>query len=103
MPCVPTMPLTCLPVGDGIGAAAGGVLGNAFAEAMRDGASWVIRTTIGWWIEVPAIDLASSPAGTIRGFLLWPAAAVAVAGLIWSGVVMAISRRPESLFTAVRG
>src|SRR5690242_6197092 len=103
MPCIPAMPLTCVPVGNGIGGAAGGVLGSAFAQAMRDGASWVIRTTVGWWIEVPAIDLTSSPAGTIRGFLIWPATAVAVAGLIWAGVTVAVSRRPEPLFVAVRG
>jgi hypothetical protein len=103
MPCVPSMPLTCVPIGDAAGAAAGGVLGNTFAEAMRDGAAWVIRTTIGWWIDVPAVDLAASPADTIRGYLLWLAAAVAAAGAIWQGVVIAVSRRPEPLFTVVRG
>lgn len=103
MPCVPAVPVTCVPVGDAVGAAAGDVLGNAFAEAMRDGASWVVRTTIGWWIEVPAIDLEASPAATIRGYVLWLAAAVAVGGAIWQGVVVAVSRRPEPMFTAVRG
>jgi hypothetical protein len=103
MPCVPSMPLTCVPIGDAAGAAAGGVLGNAFAEAMRDGAAWVIRTTIGWWIEVPAVDLAASPADTIRGYLLWLAAAVAAASAIWQGAVIAVSRRPEPLFTVIRG
>jgi hypothetical protein len=96
-------PLSCVPIGDAAGAAASGVLGNAFAEAMRDGASWVIRTTIGWWIEVPAIDLAASPASTIRGYVLWLAAVVATAGAIWQGVVIAVSRRGEPFFAAVRG
>jgi hypothetical protein len=96
-------PLSCVPIGDAAGAAASGVLGNAFAEAMRDGASWVIRTTIGWWIEVPAIDLAASPASTIRGYVLWLAAVVATAGAIWQGVVIAVSRRGEPFFSAVRG
>jgi hypothetical protein len=103
VPCVPAIPVTCVPVGDAVGAAAGGVLGNAFAEAMRDGAAWVVRTTIGWWIDVPAIDLAASPATTIRGYVLWLAAAVAVGGAVWQGVVVAVSRRPEPMFMAVRG
>jgi hypothetical protein len=103
VPCIPAVPVTCVPVGDAVGSAAGGVLGNAFAEAMRDGATWIMRTTIGVWIDVPAIDLAASPASTIRGYVLWLAAAVAAGGAMWQGVVVAVSRRPEPLLSALRG
>ena len=34
--------------------------------AMRDGATWVIKTTVAWWIEVPAVDLATTPVDTWR-------------------------------------
>ena len=54
MTCIPGLPVTCLPGLPGPGDVAGGLLGNGFATAMRDGAAWVIKTTIGWWIDVPA-------------------------------------------------
>ena len=63
--CNPNVPITCLVDIPGLpGAAAGGVsdlVGNSFAAAMRDGATWVIKTTVAWWIEVPAVDLAATP------------------------------------------
>jgi len=108
LPCVPALPAGCLNgVGQAVGGAASGVIGdvvgNSFAEAMRQGATWVMKTTIGWWIDVPAIDLTSSPAGTIRGYVLWLAIAVATAGVIWQGIVMAVSRRPDPVLTVARG
>src|SRR5215218_9298635 len=98
MPCLPGLPPTCLgsAVGDVAGGLATGVLGNGFADAMRDGAAWVIKTTIGWWIAVPALDLTTSPAATIRSYVLWLAAAIAVAGVMWQGVVLALTRRPQA-------
>ena len=65
VPCDPLVPVTCVDVPDPIGEAGdavAGVIGNQFAEAMADGAGWVLRTTVGWWIDVPAVDLATSPA-----------------------------------------
>jgi hypothetical protein len=104
MPCIPGLPVTCL--GDVTGAAGGvvtGALGNGFADAMREGAAWVIKTTIGWWIDVPAIDLAASPAATIRSYVLWLAAAVAAGGIIWQGVLLAVSRRSQHALDVGRG
>ena len=105
MACIPLIPLSC--VADGIGTAAGGVastaLGNGFADAMRDGAQWVIRTTVGWWIDVPAINLATSPAPTIRGYVIWLAMLVATAGIIWQGILLAITRRSAHLLDVGRG
>src|SRR3954452_17953550 len=108
MPCIPGVPVTCIGkvidgIGGGVGDSVGNALGNSFAEAMRDGAGWVIETTIGWWINVPAIDLQASPAGTIRGYVLWIAAVVATAGVIWQGIALAISRRPEPALNVGRG
>lgn len=101
MACNPLVPPSCLL--DGAGSVATAALGNSFADAMRDGAAWVITTTVGWWIQVPAIDLARSPVDTIRGFVLWLAIAVAVAGVAWQGVLLAVSRRPEPLLNVGRG
>lgn len=108
MPCNPLIPVTC--ADDAAGAAAGAIgdaatatLGNSFADAMRDGAAWVIKTTIGWWIEIPSVDLTQAPTGQIRGYVWWLAIAVAVAGVIWQGLRMAISRKPDALVDVGRG
>lgn len=105
MACIPLIPVSC--VVDGVGSAAGSAastaLGNGFADAMRDGAQWVIRTTVGWWIDVPAIDLAASPAPTIRGYVLWLAFVIATAGIIWQGILLALTRRSAHLLDVGRG
>jgi hypothetical protein len=108
MPCNPLIPVTCAGdvIGAGIGAAgdaAAASLGNSFADAMREGATWVIKTTIGWWIDVPSVDLTAAPVDQIRGYVWWVAIAVAVAGVTWQGLRMAISRKPDPLFDIGRG
>jgi len=108
MPCSPLDPLSCATgaVGAVVGSAATAAsvtLGNSFADAMRDGAAWVISTTIGWWLEVPSIDLTSSPAVNIRGYVWWLALVVAAAGAIWQGLRMAITHRSDPLLDVGRG
>src|SRR5215212_1479820 len=105
MACIPGLPAACLgSAASGISAnLATGVLGNGFADAMRDGAAWVIKTTIGWWIDVPALDLATSPAATIRSYVLWVALVVAVGEVIWQGILLAVTRRPEPALDVGRG
>ncbi len=108
MPCNPLIPVTCagevIAGGAGaVGDAAAASLGNSFADAMRDGATWVITTTIGWWVDVPSIDLSEAPVGQIRGYVWWLAIAIAVAGVTWQGLRMAISRKPDPLFDIGRG
>jgi hypothetical protein len=65
--------------------AATGALGNSFADAMRDGAQWVIRSTVGWWVDVPAVNLTASPASAIRGYVMWLAVVVTTGGVMWQG------------------
>ena len=105
MACIPVIPASC--VLDAIGGAAGGAattaLGNGFADAMRDGAQWVIRTTVGWWIDVPPIDLTTSPAPTIRGYVVWLAMVIATAGIIWQGILLAVTRRSAHVLDVGRG
>lgn len=97
-------PASCLASALASGAdAAVGAVSTTFAETIRDGAEWVIKTTVGWWIDVPAIDLEASPAVRIRGYVMWLAVVVAAGGVIWQGIVMAVSRRPEPAFTVARG
>lgn len=105
MTCQPLVPATC--VVDGAGSAIGGAvsstLGNTFADSMRDGATWVIKTTIAWWIEVPAIDLGRTPVDAIRGYVLWLAIVVSVVGVMWQAILLMLSRRPEPLLNVGRG
>src|SRR3954454_8380602 len=105
MSCIPIIPASCVVDGLGgfVGDAATGALGNGFAEAMRGGAQWVIRTTVGWWVDVPAIDLTTSPAATIRGYVMWLAAIVATGGVIWQGILVALTRRSAHLLDVGRG
>lgn len=106
MPCDPLVPVTCVNLPDPIGEAGdavAGALGNQFAEAMADGAGWVLRTTVGWWVDVPAVDLVTSPAMTIRGYVLWVAVAVATVGVMWQGVRLTLSRRADPLIGVGRG
>src|SRR4051794_39686013 len=104
MACLPGSPLACLGTpGDAAGGVVTGMLGNGFADAMRDGAAWVIKTTIGWWIAVPSLELIGSPAATIRTYVLWLAVVAAAAGVIWQGIVLAVSRRPEPALDVGRG
>jgi hypothetical protein len=101
MVCIPAIPSTCIV--DSAVDAASGALGNAFADAMRDGAAWVIETTVGWWVDVPSIDLTRSPAEALRGYVLWLALVIATAGVIWQGIQLAISRKPDPLLSVGRG
>jgi hypothetical protein len=112
MNCNPMIPATCLVAAggqaastavDGAVGSAVGVASDGFAAAIRSGSVWVVKTTIAWWIDVPAIDLNTSPVATIRGYVQWIAVLVAVAGVIWQGTLMAISRRPEPVLAVGRG
>ena len=104
MDCVPLIPATCLPAAAAAGAqAVTGSVADTFAETIRQGAIWIVKATVAWWVEVPAIDLNSSPAGTIRGYVLGLAALVAVGGVIWQGILLAVSRRPEPVLAVGRG
>ena len=78
-------------------------LATASPRRCVDGAAWVIKTTVAWWIEVPAVDLGTTPVDTIRGYVLSLAVVVAVAGVIWQGILLALSRRPQPLLNVGRG
>jgi hypothetical protein len=92
----PFNPARC--VSDAVGGAVGGAVRwgvDGFADALREGAEWVMRSTVGWWLNIPSIDLASSPAGRIRSLVMAVSALVAVAGLMWGGIRMAVTRRGD--------
>jgi hypothetical protein len=76
---------------------------NGLAEALRGGAKEVLDTTMGWWVNVPSIDLAATPVQQIQAQVRWLAIAVAVAGVIWQGFRMTISRKPGPLLDIGRG
>jgi hypothetical protein len=103
MSCSPGLdfnPLDCPgAVVDGIASATG----NALADAMRSGSSWVLKETTGWWLQVPAIDISASPAAAIRSLTLPLAIIIATAGIIWQGIVMVSSRKKDPLLNVGRG
>jgi len=101
MPCDVLDPASCV-VG-AVADAATASLGNSFADAMREGATWVIKTTIGWWVEVPAIDVTNSPALAIREDVWWLSLVIAAAGVTWQGLRMAITHRLDPLLDIGRG
>lgn len=101
MACTLTDPAGCV-VG-AVADAATASLGNSFADAMREGATWVIKTTIGWWVEVPAIDVTNSPALAIRDDVWWLSLVIAAAGVTWQGLRMAITHRLDPLLDIGRG
>jgi hypothetical protein len=76
---------------------------NGLADSLRDGAKWVMETTMGWWINVPSIDLQATPVQQIQAQVRWLAVAVAVAGVIWQGFRMAVMRKPHPLIDVGRG
>ncbi len=103
--CAPATPVTCAPDAVDVlgGSAVLAPLGDPFAEAMRGGAAWVMESTLGWWVGVPAVDLATSPAVAIRGWVLWLSLAVATVGVMWQGIQLMLSRRPDPLLGIGRG
>jgi hypothetical protein len=55
-----------------------------------------MRTMVGWWLNIPSIDLASSPATRIRSLVLVVSAVVAAAGMIWGGIRIAVTRKGDA-------
>ncbi len=77
--------------------------GNAFADAMRSGAKWVIENTVAWWVKPDAIDLSKTPIDTLQSWMLPIAMAVAVLGVIVAGIKMILSRKGEPLIQVGKG
>ena len=90
-PC-PIDPTACA------GAVVGGIANSAvegLAEALREGSKFIIKTSVGWWLNVDSIDLQGSGAQAMRGQLRYVALAVAIGGMMWGGLRMAIRRNSE--------
>ena len=93
--------------GSVIGAAAGTAADDALsgiAGAIQAGVSWIVTSSIDWWVQLPSPDLAAEPAvGRLQQWTLPIAVAVAVAGLIIAGTRMALSRKANPLIDAGSG
>lgn len=76
---------------------------SAFAGAMRDAAVWAMQNAATWWLNIPSINIGTAPVGFIRTAVAFPATAIAVGGVIWAGIRMAISRKAEPLWDVVTG
>jgi hypothetical protein len=101
MLCPPTDPAKCLT--DGLASAAANGAAGGLADTLKDGANWVMTTAMGWWVNVPSIDLKATPVQQIQGQVRWIALAVAVAGMTWQGIRMAVSRKPGPIFDIGKG
>jgi len=92
-----TDPIGCVTdVVGGVGSTVAKAGAEGLADAFRDGAKWVIKTTVGWWLNIPSIDIASSPAGEIRRDVLYISLVVAVGGMMWGGIRLAFRRKSEA-------
>ena len=63
----------------------------------------MITNTVGWWINVPSIDLEQTPVQDIQHVVFWLALCVAVAGVVWQGIRMVLTRKPNGLVDIGRG
>jgi hypothetical protein len=94
-------------VGSVIGAAAGTAADDVLsgiAGAIQSGVSWIVTSSIDWWVQLPSPDLTAEPAvGRLQQWTLPIAVAVAVAGLIIAGARMALSRKANPLIDAGSG
>jgi hypothetical protein len=98
--CGITSPLPCI-VGREV--ANSGV--DALANAISEGMVALITETVTWWIDVPSIDLTAQDnvVHTLRGFMMPMAILVAVAGLMFAGIRMTLSRKGDPLIDIGRG
>ena len=85
------------------GAVAESMIGQ-FADMVRDAQTWVITSTVTWWLSLPPVDVASAPAArTVQQWMLPFALLVAVGGIMWQSLLMIINRKGEPLVTVVKG
>src|SRR6266702_4294198 len=106
MSCPVLINPACL-AGKVIGAVAGAAANDALsgiASAIQSGVSWIVTSSITWWVQVPSPDLAGQPAvSRLQQWMLPLAAAVAVLGLIIAGGKMALTRKANPLIDAGSG
>ncbi|MGH8420752.1 MAG: hypothetical protein ACRER3_00160 [Pseudomonas fluorescens] len=77
---------------------------ESFAAAIRDGMEWVIKATLSWWINTDSLsDGSDSIIEQIRDLVLPIAAFVAVCGVMYQGIRMMITRKPDPLIDVARG
>jgi len=93
--------------GAAVGAAAGKAAGSAvdaFADAVRGGVGDIIKALLTWWVKSPSIVPGQTDSITNLQHALLPVTVlVAVAALIWNGVLMAVRRKPDPLWNAGTG
>lgn len=85
-------------ISDTVGGVIGGVAKagvEGLADALREGASWVITTSFGWWIAIPSINLEASAVDSIRSNTAYLSLVVASIGMIWGGVRLAFRRKAD--------
>src|SRR6266568_38492 len=106
MSCPVLINPACL-AGKVIGAVAGAAANDALsgiASAIQSGVSWIVTSSITWWVQVPSPDLAGQPAvSRLQQWMLPLAAAVAVLGLVIAGGKMTLTRKANPLIDVGSG
>ncbi len=92
----------------------GGIIGGfvddavqGLANALREGSEFIIKTTAAWWINIDSIDLsegnvsnpspdAGSPVQRLNQLVLPISFAVAIAGMIWGGIRLAVKKKSDA-------
>lgn len=96
----PLNPLDC--VKDAGGAATDSAVG-ALADAVRSAVVDIVKATLTWWIHQPSLDVTQAPIARLQALLLPVTVIVAVGSMMWQGIRMTLSRRPDPLFDIGRG
>jgi hypothetical protein len=103
MACGIDDPLACIPPGPAEAVVQSGV--DALAKAIAEAVASLVRNTVAWWVDVPSIDVSAetSVVSSLRSYALPVAVAVAVGGVMWAGIRMALSGKANPLLDVGRG
>jgi hypothetical protein len=100
MACTPWDPTSC---SDEIGRAVAEASLGLVADAVTEATIWVITTSVSWWVTVPSIDVEDSPAESIRQWMVPIVVLIAVGGVLWNGLLLILTRKPQPLVNVARG
>ncbi|MBT8226101.1 MAG: hypothetical protein HKP61_15150 [Dactylosporangium sp.] len=112
MACNPFDP-ACL--ADAVATQVGNTVLGQISQAITSAEEWLIATTASWWVLTPSISLypganhadpAAAPLDAITKIQQWIlpiTLAVATGGMLWQGLMMVLSRKPNPLVNVLRG
>ncbi|SHN19477.1 hypothetical protein [Cryptosporangium aurantiacum] len=91
--------VTCEVTGQLATQAGDSVLG-VLSQAITSAIAWLATWTAAWWLAVPSYT--SDTSLRLQGWVAPITAMIAVGGVMWQGLLMMVSRRPEPVLQVVR-